>query len=307
MLDNKRKIKRIATMIILVAFLAIGLSGLRIRSVAQYRQEQKQLAKEILVDEPSGRDESTDETLQSEENNLQEDNAAEGDREQSGSDDRQGEKTTTGGSGQKNNSAGRTDASGNNSSGSANKSSGGKRGSGSRKTSSDKNKSSGDTSGLDSGAKTTKKPSVSATTKPLIPATPTPSQSDGSFICSITIRCDSLLKHWDDLSDTVKKKVPGNGFLLEKTSVEMTASDTAFSILEKTCKAKNIALDAEYSILFSSEYVRGIGHLYEMEAGDMSGWLYRVNGGLPSYGASGYQLQEGDAIEWIYTCTGDLE
>lgn len=59
--------------------------------------------------------------------------------------------------------------------------------------------------------------------------------------------------------------------------------------------------------MFSTEYIRGIGYLYEKEAGDMSGWLYRVNGKLPNYGASNYSVKAGDHIEWLYTCTGKVE
>jgi len=39
----------------------------------------------------------------------------------------------------------------------------------------------------------------------------------------------------------------------------------------------------------------------------MSGWLYRVNGKLPNYGASNYSVKAGDHIEWLYTCTGKVE
>ena len=101
--------------------------------------------------------------------------------------------------------------------------------------------------------------------------------------------------------------MPENGLFLKKTTVNITASDTVYSILQKVCKAKNIALDAEYSTMFSTEYIRGIGYLYEKEAGDMSGWLYRVNCKLPNYGASNYSVKAGDHIEWLYTCTGKVE
>lgn len=39
----------------------------------------------------------------------------------------------------------------------------------------------------------------------------------------------------------------------------------------------------------------------------MSGWLYRVNGKPPNYGASNYSVKAGDHIEWLYTCTGKVE
>lgn len=37
--------------------------------------------------------------------------------------------------------------------------------------------------------------------------------------------------------------MPENGLFLKKTTVNITASDTVYSILQKVCKAKNIALE----------------------------------------------------------------
>ena len=54
--------------------------------------------------------------------------------------------------------------------------------------------------------------------------------------------------------------------------------------------------------MYGSYYVRGIAHLYEMDAGDNSGWLYSVNGKRPELGASGFLVSEGDAVLWRYTC-----
>ncbi|MBQ1503478.1 MAG: DUF4430 domain-containing protein, partial [Clostridia bacterium] len=34
------------------------------------------------------------------------------------------------------------------------------------------------------------------------------------------------------------------------------------------------------------------------------GWLYKVNGTKPNYGASEYRLSGGESIVWCYTCHG---
>jgi uncharacterized membrane-anchored protein len=49
-------------------------------------------------------------------------------------------------------------------------------------------------------------------------------------------------------------------------------------------------------------YIQGINNIYEFDAGALSGWMYRVNGWFPNYGASRYVVQQGDVIEWVYTC-----
>ncbi len=53
---------------------------------------------------------------------------------------------------------------------------------------------------------------------------------------------------------------------------------------------------------YNSVYVEGIHNLYEFDTGELSGWMYNVNGWYPNYGASRYQLKDGDVVNWRYTC-----
>lgn len=281
MLDKGRKYKRIATILIVLVLAVAGLSGLRFRTVNQYRQEQKQLKQDLLVeDEPE--DKSLPDAGRQDENVPQ----ASGKEKTTA----HPEKTTSGDSdGQIHASAGpeKTDR---------------ETSAGTPSQKAAPSRQDGSSSKIGGGKKSS--PPVKRTKSPTAKPTATlaPSGGDGSFICTIEIRCDSLLRHWDTLTDAVKKKVPKDGVILAKTKVRMTASDTAYSILEKVCKAKGIALDAEYGNVFATEYVKGIQHLYEKEAGDTSGWLYRVNRKQPDRGASNYHLQAGDEVEWYYSC-----
>ena len=61
-------------------------------------------------------------------------------------------------------------------------------------------------------------------------------------------------------------------------------------------------MDCVYSANYGSVYVQGINHLYEFSCGELSGWMYKVNGVFPNYGCSKYVLKNGDKIEWVYTC-----
>jgi hypothetical protein len=49
-------------------------------------------------------------------------------------------------------------------------------------------------------------------------------------------------------------------------------------------------------------YIAGIHYLYEFDFGDLSGWIYHVNGESSSAGCDSYVLSENDTIEWLYTC-----
>lgn len=54
--------------------------------------------------------------------------------------------------------------------------------------------------------------------------------------------------------------------------------------------------------VFNSAYIEGIANIYELDCGELSGWMYSVNGSFPNYGCSKYTLTNNDKIEWVYTC-----
>ena len=72
--------------------------------------------------------------------------------------------------------------------------------------------------------------------------------------------------------------------------------------LKDLCRENDIPMESSWSPLYNSAYIEGIGNLYEFDCGELSGWMYSVNGEFPNYGCSGYTLQDGDVICWVYTC-----
>ncbi|MCI9129965.1 MAG: DUF4430 domain-containing protein [Eggerthellaceae bacterium] len=50
----------------------------------------------------------------------------------------------------------------------------------------------------------------------------------------------------------------------------------------------------------TSSYVTSINGLAEKAAGPTYGWMYEVNGEIPSVAADEYELQPGDAVRWYY-------
>ena len=48
-------------------------------------------------------------------------------------------------------------------------------------------------------------------------------------------------------------------------------------------------------------YIHGIGNIYEFDFGDLSGWVYLVNGESASVGVDQYVLKDGDRVELCYT------
>lgn len=123
-------------------------------------------------------------------------------------------------------------------------------------------------------------------------------------ICTITIRCDTVLEHMDLLEETKMPYLPADGIILPEITVEFTPGESAFDVLQRVCQAAEIPLEYSWTPLYDSYYVEGISHLYEYDCGTESGWMYQINGTFPNYGCSSYEVQTGDKIQLCYTCLG---
>lgn len=120
----------------------------------------------------------------------------------------------------------------------------------------------------------------------------------------LTVRCDTILDNWEKLDPALRfeKYVPSDGFILKRTEYVLRDGDTAYSILDRAVRYNRIHMECIYSANYSSVYVQGINQLYEFSCGELSGWMYEVNGKFPNYGCSKYVLSDGDEVVWCYTC-----
>ena len=123
-------------------------------------------------------------------------------------------------------------------------------------------------------------------------------------ICTITIRCDTVLDNQNLLEKAKVPYVPADGVILPEITVEFTPGENVFQVLQRVCEAADIPLEYSWTPLYDSYYLEGICHLYEFDCGPESGWMYQVNGTFPNYGCSSYEVQPGDSIEWLYSCIG---
>lgn len=128
--------------------------------------------------------------------------------------------------------------------------------------------------------------------------------TEDSQTVTISIRCDTVLDNWDKLDDSLKsdKYVPADGVILPTFRTVLRKGDTVYDIFSRVTRYSKIVTDCVYTVNYSSVYVKGINHLYEFSCGELSGWMYKVNGVFPGYGCSKYVLKGGDVIEWVYTC-----
>lgn len=124
-----------------------------------------------------------------------------------------------------------------------------------------------------------------------------------SITCNIYISCASVLDHMDKLSDSTKKVIPENGVILDLTTVKVKQGATVFDVLQKAARENKVHLEYNYTPAYKTYYIEGIGNLYQFDAGNLSGWMYSVNGEFPGVGCSGYKVNDGDSINWLYTCS----
>lgn len=119
---------------------------------------------------------------------------------------------------------------------------------------------------------------------------------------TISITCNTILNNLDKVPEGKKDIIPSNGVIMSEKKVEINDGDTVFDVLVRETRKQRIHMDFVESPVYNSAYIKGINNLYEFDGGELSGWMYSVNGVFPSYGCSQYELKAGDSIQWKYTC-----
>ena len=125
---------------------------------------------------------------------------------------------------------------------------------------------------------------------------------DTELHCTISISCGTLLENAELLDGEKVELIPSDGWVLKSVEVVFREGENVFQVLQRVCKQQKIHLEFMDVPIYNSAYIEGIHNLYEFDAGDLSGWMYQVNGWFPNYGCSRYQLTDGDNIAWVYTC-----
>ena len=132
--------------------------------------------------------------------------------------------------------------------------------------------------------------------------------TEDSETVTISIVCHTLRdeKNWNRLDKQLQdvKYVPEDGVILAETTYVLRPGDTVYDLLTRVWRYNKIQMEYKGAAdtAYGSAYICGINYLYEFSCGDLSGWMYRVNGQYPGVGCAGYKLENGDKVEWIYSC-----
>ena len=120
------------------------------------------------------------------------------------------------------------------------------------------------------------------------------SDEEHSITVSMEIRCDTVAG--------AEEYLPADGVILAKTTVSAGGEDSAFDVLRETARAYEIPIEYEGTAAGDEfAYIEGIAYLYEYDYGELSGWIFLVNGETPNVGCGAYRLADGDEIIWYYT------
>jgi len=122
------------------------------------------------------------------------------------------------------------------------------------------------------------------------------------YHATLLISCKTILDNLESFDQSKLEVLPENGIVYYAKDVEFYEGETVYDVLLRETRSGRIHMESVSSPVYGSAYIEGINNIYEFDCGELSGWMYRVNGWFPSYGCSRYVLKDGDQIEWLYTC-----
>lgn len=129
------------------------------------------------------------------------------------------------------------------------------------------------------------------------------SESGGGPVrVTVLAECSTVLSHMDIIDPAVNppEVVPEDGVIIARCEVSLPEGATAFDALAAAARKQRVRVD--YTGSAYGTYVRGIGYVTEFGFGELSGWMYTVNGEFPDVSVSDRVLESGDVVEFRYTC-----
>jgi hypothetical protein len=124
----------------------------------------------------------------------------------------------------------------------------------------------------------------------------------GKLACTFSINCSTVFDNLDKIDSAIVEQLPQDGWIYPAQEVEFAEGESVFDILQRITRQKKIHMEFNSNPALKSKYVEGIHNLYEFDAGELSGWTYKINGKGMGYGSSSHYPKDGDVIEWLYTC-----
>lgn len=124
----------------------------------------------------------------------------------------------------------------------------------------------------------------------------------GGMAVTFSADCSSALENMDRIDPAVNQPsvIPADGVVITECVISLPEGSSAFDALAAAARQQQVRID--YAGSSWGTYVRSIGYISEFGFGELSGWMYRVNGEYPQTSAGNFILHEGDVVEFVYTC-----
>jgi hypothetical protein len=119
---------------------------------------------------------------------------------------------------------------------------------------------------------------------------------------TLSVSAATILDNMNIFNEDKLEVLPADGIIYKAQKVTFYEGESVFDVLLREMKKNKIHMEFSMTPIYNSNYIEGINNLYEFDAGELSGWMYKVNGWFPNYGSSRYVLKDGDVIDWVYTC-----
>lgn len=120
--------------------------------------------------------------------------------------------------------------------------------------------------------------------------------------CTVSIDCKTVLSNTELLDGSKKEIIPPDGIILAPADISVYEGDTVFDVLNRAVRSRGIHMEFSTTPGYNSRYIEGIANLYAFDCGELSGWVYSVNGKFPNTGISSVKVSDGDVICILYTC-----
>ncbi len=106
----------------------------------------------------------------------------------------------------------------------------------------------------------------------------------------LEIRCDTVAGE--------KEFIPEDGVILPRTEIILEKGQNAYDQLLQAARKYQIQMENSGG---AAAYINGMAYLYEFDFGELSGWVFSVNGSSAGTGCSEHIMQEGDEVLWQYS------
>jgi len=118
--------------------------------------------------------------------------------------------------------------------------------------------------------------------------------------CELVISCETLLANEDAmkaLSADKKSLLPDDGYIVAPVSIDFYENETVLQMVQRYAQEERLHIN-----VVDGSYISGINNIYSGDCGELSGWLFFVNGESSMIGANEALIADGDLIEFKYTC-----